>query len=51
MQELIDQAIIIVLVSHDMSSIRRICSRAIYLRAGKLLADRDVDHLMREYIA
>lgn len=51
MQELIDQAKIIVVVSHDMVSIRRICTRAIYLRAGKLVADGDVEHVIKEYLS
>jgi lipopolysaccharide transport system ATP-binding protein len=51
MQELIDEARIIVLVSHDMASIRRICTRAIYLRGGKLIADGNVDHVIKEYLS
>ncbi len=51
MRELIDQARIIVLVSHDMGSIRRICTRAIYLHAGKVAADGDVEHVIKEYLS
>ena len=51
MQELIDLAKIIVVVSHDMAAIRRICTRAIYLRAGKLVADGDVEHVIKEYLS
>jgi lipopolysaccharide transport system ATP-binding protein len=51
MQELIDEARIIVVVSHDMAAIRRICTRAIYLRGGKLIADGNVDDVIKEYLS
>ena len=50
MQELIDQAEIILLVSHDMSSIQRICSRAICLEEGRVAADGPVDEVIPYYL-
>lgn len=50
MQELIDQAKIIVLVSHDMASIRRLCSRAVYLQGGCVSADGPTDEVVQYYM-
>ncbi|HXQ36463.1 MAG TPA: ABC transporter ATP-binding protein, partial [Anaerolineales bacterium] len=50
MEEMISQAKIIVLVSHDMSSIRRICTRAIYLQNGQVIADGPADELAQNYL-
>ncbi len=50
MQELIDQAKIIMLVSHDMASIRRICNRAIYLQDGAVIADGPADEVVQYYL-
>jgi len=50
MLELIDQAKIIVLVSHDMNSIQAICNRAIYLKDGHVAADGKVDEVIKVYL-
>lgn len=50
MEEMISQAKIIVLVSHDMSSIRRICTRAIYLQNGQVIADGPADKVAQNYL-
>jgi lipopolysaccharide transport system ATP-binding protein len=50
MMELIDQAKIIVLVSHDMDSIRALCNRAIFLQEGKVIADGKVDDVIQVYL-
>ena len=49
MTELIDNAKIIVLVSHDMQSIRKICNRAVYLRDGRIVADGAVEDVIQVY--
>jgi len=50
MLELIDQAKIIVLVSHDMNSIQAICNRAIYLKDGHVAADGKVEDVIKVYL-
>ena len=50
MQELIDQARIIMLVSHDMDAIRRICSRAVFLQEGHVAADGPADEVVQYYL-
>jgi lipopolysaccharide transport system ATP-binding protein len=50
MLELIDQAKIIVLVSHDMTAIQTMCNRAIYLRDGRVVADGKVDEVVQIYL-
>ena len=50
MQELIDQAEIILLVSHDMSAIQRICSRVIYLEEGRVAADGPAGEVIPYYL-
>ena len=50
MQELIDQARIILLVSHNMDSIRQICNRVIYLQEGRVIADGPADEVVQYYL-
>lgn len=50
MQDLIDQARIIMLVSHNMDSIRQICNRAIYLQEGRVIADGSADEVVQYYL-
>lgn len=50
MAYLIDQARIIVLVSHNMTAVQEICNRAIYLNQGVVVADGDVKHVVKEYL-
>jgi lipopolysaccharide transport system ATP-binding protein len=50
MRELIDQAEIILLVSHDMSAIQQICSRVIYLEQGRVAADGPADEVVPYYL-
>lgn len=41
----------ILFVSHNMGAIRKLCSRAVLLRAGKLVADGMPDAVITEYLA
>jgi lipopolysaccharide transport system ATP-binding protein len=50
MEDMIDQAKIIVFVSHDMASMRRICNRAIFLQNGQVVADGPSDEVARAYM-
>ncbi|MBK8196754.1 MAG: ABC transporter ATP-binding protein [Acidobacteria bacterium] len=51
MANLLDSASIVVLVSHDMATIRRVCSRCIWLDNGRVLADGDPDRVTEQYIS
>jgi len=50
MAEMIDQAKIIVLVSHDMNYISQVCNRLIYLKNGQVIADGPPDQVVRHYL-
>jgi lipopolysaccharide transport system ATP-binding protein len=41
----------VLFVSHNMQAVRRLCERAILLESGKLVADGDVEHVVRRYLA
>jgi hypothetical protein len=45
------QGMTIVLVSHNLDMVRNLCSRAIWLEDGQLLADGPVGHVLDQYIA
>jgi ABC-type polysaccharide/polyol phosphate transport system ATPase subunit len=45
----IGQSKIVVLSSHDLASLRRWCTRAIWLRDGKIIADGPVEDLIADY--
>ncbi|MFO0973107.1 MAG: ABC transporter ATP-binding protein [Phycisphaerae bacterium] len=51
MQALIDRARILVLVSHQMEQIQQYCTRAIWLRGGKLIADGAPAEVVERYRA
>lgn len=48
-QELISSGITVIFVSHSMNSVRDICSRAIYLKKGKVMYDGDVETALVKY--
>jgi ABC-type polysaccharide/polyol phosphate transport system ATPase subunit len=41
----------VVLVSHDMDSLRQLCTRGLWLRQGQLVADGPIDAVIDEYLA
>lgn len=49
MQEMINEAKIIVLVSHDLGSIKRICTRVIYLQNGQVVGDGPAEQVIQQY--
>jgi teichoic acid transport system ATP-binding protein len=49
--QLLEKASTVFLVSHSMSSVREICSRAIWLDKGRVLADGPVDEVVTAYEA
>lgn len=50
MRNVIDDAKILMMVSHDMNSIRVICDRVIYLKAGEVVADGPTDDVIQLYL-
>jgi len=50
MTNLFESASIVVLVSHDMATIQRICSRCIWLDKGQVIADGDPMRITSEYL-
>lgn len=50
MAELMEQAKILVLVLHDIGTIREMCNRVILLEKGKIVADGDPDEVTKYYL-
>lgn len=48
--DLIESAKILVLVSHDFSSIKEICNRVIWMQKGQILLDGDPEFVVRNYL-
>jgi lipopolysaccharide transport system ATP-binding protein len=51
LDQIIERASILILVSHDMNAIRRLCRRAIWLEEGQIRADGQVDDVIAGYEA
>ena len=49
MQNLVDEAGTVVLVSHSLSNVRRLCDSAIWLEAGRLRMAGPIDDVLSEY--
>lgn len=50
MSEVAESGRTVVFVSHNMGAIKNLCTRAVLLDDGKLLADGDVDGVVQEYL-
>lgn len=50
LNSLIEGAGVIILVSHDMATVKRICPRTIWLRKGKIVADGPSEDVCERYI-
>ena len=48
---LLDRSHAVVLVSHDMDSLRELCTRGVWLRQGQLVADGPIDAVIDDYLA
>jgi ABC-type polysaccharide/polyol phosphate transport system ATPase subunit len=48
---LLDRSHAVVLVSHDMKSLRELCTRGLWLRQGQLAADGPINSVIDEYLA
>ncbi|KGN36913.1 ABC transporter ATP-binding protein [Knoellia subterranea] len=51
MESLLAQNKTLFLVSHSENDLRRFCTRGIYLRKGELVADGDMDQVLKQYNA
>jgi lipopolysaccharide transport system ATP-binding protein len=51
MEDLINQAKIIVLVSHDLAGVKNLCNRCILLKAGRVVADGPVNDVIGTYLS
>lgn len=49
-QSLLDRSHAVVLVSHDMSSLRELCNRGVWLRKGQVVADGPIDETIDRYL-
>jgi ABC-type polysaccharide/polyol phosphate transport system ATPase subunit len=49
--KLLDRSHAVILVSHDMSSLRELCTRGLWLRQGQLAADGPIDEVIDQYLA
>jgi ABC-type polysaccharide/polyol phosphate transport system ATPase subunit len=47
---LLDRSQLVVLVSHDMQSLREICTRGIWLERGRLVADGPINEVIDQYL-
>jgi ABC-type polysaccharide/polyol phosphate transport system ATPase subunit len=49
MRKLIDKGSIVILVTHNLEIVRSLCSRAIYLSQGRIMAEGKPDHVIDRY--
>lgn len=50
MLDLIDEAKIMVFVSHDLGSIKNLCNRVLYMKQGSIVADGDPEEIIEFYL-
>jgi lipopolysaccharide transport system ATP-binding protein/teichoic acid transport system ATP-binding protein len=50
MKELMEGGCTVLFVSHDINTIRRLCTRAIWLNGGKLMLDGDVNYVSDRFL-
>ncbi len=41
----------VILVSHDMNTLRKVCNRGLWMRQGQLVADGPIEPIIQEYLA
>jgi ABC-type polysaccharide/polyol phosphate transport system ATPase subunit len=49
--KLLDRSHAFILVSHDTKSLRQLCTRGLWLKQGKLVADGPIERVIDEYLA
>ena len=47
---LLDRSHVVVIVSHDLSSLRQMCTRGVWLKRGRLVADGPIDEVVDRYL-
>ncbi len=48
---LLDRSNVVVIVSHDMASLREMCTRGLWMNKGKIVADGPMDEIIARYLA
>ena len=48
---LVDRSKVVVLVSHDMKSLRELCTRGLWIQHGRLVGDGPIDAVIDDYLA
>jgi ABC-type polysaccharide/polyol phosphate transport system ATPase subunit len=48
---LMDRSQVVVIVSHDMNSLRELCTRGLWLDHGRLIGDGPMDEIADRYLA
>lgn len=48
---LVDRAKVVVIVSHEMDSLREFCTRGLWVQHGRLVADGPIEDVIEEYLA
>jgi ABC-type polysaccharide/polyol phosphate transport system ATPase subunit len=51
LRELVHRSNALILVSHNMESLRELCTRGLWIRQGRLVADGPIDRVIDEYLA
>jgi ABC-type polysaccharide/polyol phosphate transport system ATPase subunit len=49
-QNLLDRTQAVVVVSHDLGSLRKLCTRGLWIHQGRLVADGPVDEVVDRYL-
>ncbi len=49
-RSLLDRSNAVILVSHDMKSLRELCTRGLWLQQGRLMADGPIDDVVDRYL-
>jgi ABC-type polysaccharide/polyol phosphate transport system ATPase subunit len=49
-RNLLDRSKAVILVSHDMASLRELCTRGLWLQQGRLMADGPIDEVVDRYL-
>jgi ABC-type polysaccharide/polyol phosphate transport system ATPase subunit len=48
---LFDRSHVVIIVSHDMSALRELCTRGVLMKKGRILADGPIDDVVDQYYA
>ena len=49
-RNLLDRTQVVILVSHDLKSLRELCTRGLWIQQGRLVADGPVDEVIDRYL-